>query len=166
MDEQREPTSWEPEELQTWSAITRLLEWLPAALDGQMQRDSGLSHFEFGILFALDQAGERTLAMSELAGYANSSLSRLSRAVGRLERNGWVRRQSNPADGRITLATLTDAGGDVVRKALPGHIELVRRVVFGALSDAQARQLGESSRRIIDAIGSPHAWRPPTGDAT
>ncbi|MGM1016289.1 MAG: MarR family winged helix-turn-helix transcriptional regulator [Actinomycetota bacterium] len=162
MDDEREPASWEPEELQTWSAVATLLEWLPAALDGQMQRDSGLSHFEFGILFALDQAGERTLAMSELAGYANSSLSRLSRAVGRLERNGWVRRHPNPEDGRITLATLTDKGGEVVREALPGHVELVRRVVFGALGDAEARQLGETSRRIIEAIGSPNTWRPPT----
>lgn len=92
------------------SAVATLLEWLPAALDAQLQADSGLSHFEFGILFALSEAEGRALRMSELAGYANSTLSRLSRAVGRLERKHWVQRAPDPSDGRITVATLTDLG--------------------------------------------------------
>src|SRR3954465_13055368 len=105
---QPEPLSGE--NLDTWAALATLLEWLPPALDAQLLRDSELTHFEYGILFALADAPDGTLRMSVLAGYANSSLSRLSRAVARLEGRDWVTRRPDPTDGRYTLATLTEAG--------------------------------------------------------
>ena len=149
-----------PDELETWSALATLLEWLPTALDAQLQRDSGISHFEYGILFALAEADERTLRMSELASYANSTLSRLSRAVARLEAKSWVRRAPDPTDGRITLATLTDEGADAARAAAPGHVALVRRLVFDALTPTQATQLRTASRRITGAIREQGGWMP------
>lgn len=148
------------EELETWSALATLLEWLPAALDGQLQRDSGISHFDYGILFALSQADDRTLQMTQLASYANSTLSRLSRAVARLEARGWARRAPDPRDGRITLATLTDDGADAARAAAPGHVALVRRLVFEALTPTQAKQLRTASRSITGAIRDESAWAP------
>lgn len=150
-----------PDELETWSSVATLLEWLPAALDAQLERDSGLSHFEFGILFALAHADEGGLRMSELAGYANSTLSRLSRAVARLERSGWATRSPDASDGRITRARLTPAGRRVVAEATPGHVALVRRLVFAPLSRTQSEQLGASSRRITAAIRAQGGWVPP-----
>ena len=128
--------------------------WLPAALDDQLQRDSGLSHYEYGILAALSAAEAATLRMSELAIYANGSLSRLSRGVARLERRGWVTRKPDPADGRYTLATLTDDGRSVLVEAAPGHVEVVNRLVFDVLTKPQARQLGIIADRILRAIDS------------
>ena len=128
--------------------------WLPAALDDQLQRDSGLSHYEYGILAALSAAEAATLRMSELAIYANGSLSRLSRGVARLERRGWVTRKPDPADGRYTLATLTDDGRSVLVEAAPGHVEVVNRLVFDVLTKPQARQLGIIAGRILQAIDS------------
>jgi DNA-binding MarR family transcriptional regulator len=129
-----------------------MLWWLPAALDDQLQRDSGLSHFEYGILAALSNTQGATLRMSELAIYANGSLSRLSRAVARLEGRGWVTRKPDPVDGRYTLATLTDTGRAVLVEAAPGHVEAVNRLVFDPLTKVQARQLGVIARRILKAI--------------
>lgn len=157
---ERDPKSFTPEELETWSAIATLLEWLPAALDAQMLRDAQISHFEFGILYALDAADDNALRMSQLADYANSTLSRLSRAVARLERKGWVARHPDPNDGRITIATLLEPGSKALSSASPGHIELVRKLVFAPLSQAQTKQLRESSRRITTAIREDGAWRP------
>ncbi|SIN89118.1 DNA-binding transcriptional regulator, MarR family [Agromyces cerinus subsp. cerinus] len=149
------------DELATWSAFATLLEWVPAALDAQLKRDSGIGHFDFGILFALSRAEDHTLRMSDLAGYANSTLSRLSRAVDRHEREGWVRRAPDPADGRITLATLTSRGREFVRAATPGHVQLVRRLVFDSLTRAQSQQLNVISRRITGAVRSEGGWQPP-----
>lgn len=119
----------------------------------------------YGVLFALRDAEQRTLRMSTLASYSNSSLSRLSRAVGRLEVKDWVRRAPDPEDGRYTLATLTSEGIQKVGEAAPGHVELVNRLVFDSLTRAQARQLREISRRIMVAIRSDEGWRPsPTAD--
>ncbi|WP_025157773.1 MarR family winged helix-turn-helix transcriptional regulator [Leifsonia aquatica] len=149
------------EKLEAWASLATLLERLPAALDAQLQRDSGITHFEHGVLYALDAAPDRTLRMSVLAGYASSTLSRLSRAVTRLEKKGWVRRLIDPSDGRFTLAILTDAGHDAVAASTPAHEELVERLVFDALTAAQVRQLGAISRRISAAIDDAPAWRPP-----
>ena len=139
---------------EAWVAFASMLIWLPTALDDQLQRDSGLSHFEYGILAALSAAEGATLRMSELAIFANGSLSRLSRAVARLEDRDWVTRMPDPADGRYTLATLTDNGRAVLVEAAPGHVEAVNRLVFDVLTTAQARQLGIIAGRILNAIDS------------
>jgi DNA-binding MarR family transcriptional regulator len=148
------------DDLETWSALATVIEWLPPALDAQLQQDSELTHFEYGVLFALADAPEHTLRMSLLAGYANSSLSRLSRAASRLEAKGWLSRRADPSDGRSTLATLTAAGVARFEQATPGHVETVHRLVLDALSPAQSRQLREISRRIMGAIREAEGWRP------
>jgi len=148
------------EDLETWSALATLLEWLPPALDAQLQRDSQLTHFEYGILFALADAPDHTLRMTTLAGYANSSLSRLSRAVSRLEARNWLSRRPDPADGRSTLATLTSAGFAQYEQATPGHVATVRGLVLDQLSQSQAKQLREISRRIMAAVSDDEGWRP------
>jgi DNA-binding MarR family transcriptional regulator len=149
-----EPRWLDEDDREAWIPFARILWWLPAALDEQLQRDSGLSHFEYGILAALSAADAMTLRMSELAIYANGSLSRLSRAVTRLEDREWVTRKPDPADGRYTLATLTDNGRAVLIEAAPGHVEAVNRLVFDVLTKAQARQLGIIAGRILSAIDS------------
>jgi DNA-binding MarR family transcriptional regulator len=153
------------EDLASWSALATVLEWLPPALDAQLQRDADLTHFEYGILYALAEAPESTLRMSVLAGYANSSLSRLSRAVARLESKGWVRRAPDPTDGRYTLASLTETGVRKVDEATPGHVDTVHRLVLDRLTRRQTQQLQEISRRILRAIRDEDGWQPPSDSA-
>ena len=154
------PSALSGDDLDTWSAFATVLEWLPPALDAQLTRDSELTHFEFGVLFALANSEAHSLRMSVLAGYANSSLSRLSRAVTRLEARGWMTRTPDPADGRSTLATLTAAGVERVAQATPGHVDTVRRLVLDRLTPSQQRQLREISRRISEGIRAEEGWRP------
>ena len=151
------------DDLETWAALATVLEWLPAALDAQLQRDAQLTHFEYGVLYALAQAPDRTLRMSVLAGYANSTLSRLSRAAARLESRGWLRREPDPSDGRYTLAVLTADGARKVAESTPGHVEVVRRLVLDRLTASQSRQLREISRRITRAIREEDGWTPTPG---
>lgn len=160
MSEPKESSVLTVDELETWAALATVLEWLPAALDAELQRDANLTHFEYGILFALADAPERTLRMSVLANYANSSLTRLSRAAARLETKGWVRRAPDPGDGRYTLATLTELGLKRFDQATPGHVRTVKRLILNPLTQAQARQLREISRRVMRAIRDEGGWQP------
>jgi len=148
------------ESLAAWASVATLLERLPAALDAQLQRDSGLTHYEHGLMFALDSSPGRALRMSVLAGYASSTLSRLSRAISRLEKKGWVRRAIDPDDGRFTLAVLTGSGHDLVARSTPAHHALVAELVFEPLTEAQVKQLAAISARIAAAIDSTAAWAP------
>jgi DNA-binding MarR family transcriptional regulator len=142
------------EERGAWLALSGLVMQLDAALDAQLRRDAGIGHFEYTVLAALSEASGRTLRMSELALLAHGSLPRLSQAVTRLERRGWVGRAPDPDDGRYTLATLTDEGLDKVVATAPGHVKEVRRLIFDPLTKAQVHQLTTIGHRVIRAIGS------------
>jgi DNA-binding MarR family transcriptional regulator len=161
MPDRSTPAGLDGDDLETWVALATVLEWLPSALDAQLLGSAGVTHFEYGVLYALAHAPDRTLRMSVLAGYAHSSLSRLSRAATRLERKGWLRRTPDPADGRYTLAVLTDDGVRKVDEATPGHEATVRRLVLDPLTQTQTRQLREISRRIARSIRDDDGWRPP-----
>jgi DNA-binding MarR family transcriptional regulator len=147
-----EPRWLTDEEQLTWRALAGVLIHLSDALDNQLQRDAGISHFEYQVLAMLSESPERTLRMSNLAVLANGSLSRLSHVVNRLEKRGWVRRAPDACDGRYTLATLTDEGWAKVVDTAPGHVEAVRTLVFDPLTEPQKRQLRDIGRRIQDAV--------------
>jgi DNA-binding MarR family transcriptional regulator len=147
-----EPRWLDAEEQQAWMALGSMLMRLPAALDAQLQRDAGLSHFEYMVLSGLSMSPGHTMRMSDLAVVAEGSLSRLSQVVARLERRGWMRRAPDPTDGRYTLAILTADGWRKVVATAPGHVEEVRRLVFDPLTRAQQRQLREIGRRVMRVI--------------
>jgi DNA-binding MarR family transcriptional regulator len=88
------------------------------------------------------------MGLKQLALVTNGSLSRLSHVVTRLERAAYVRRQINADDGRLTEAVLTDAGCRKVAASAPGHVEMVRELVFDGLTDKQARELALLLSRI------------------
>ncbi|GAA4335601.1 hypothetical protein GCM10023086_68210 [Streptomyces venetus] len=69
-----------------------------------------------GVHGAHDVQAERGRPLAEHTG---STLSRLSNMASRLEKRGWQRRRPDPADGRYTLATLTDGGMAKVAAAAP-----------------------------------------------
>jgi DNA-binding MarR family transcriptional regulator len=157
METPAEPRWLASEEMEAWLSLVTVMIRLPFALDAQLQRDAGLSHFEYQVIAGLSGAPGRTMRMSDLAVIANGSLSRLSHAVRRLEERGWVRRAPDPADGRCTLATLTGEGWAKLAETAPGHVAEVRRLVFGPLTKAQIRQLRDIGTRIartIDANGT------------
>ncbi|MDQ0678954.1 DNA-binding MarR family transcriptional regulator [Arthrobacter pascens] len=160
MTDDRSPAVLAGEDLKAWAGLATVLEWLPPALDTPLVQDFDLTHFEYGILFALADAPNRSLRMSDLAGFANSSLSRLSRAVSRLQKRGWVQRLQDPADGRSMRATLTATGIELLGEATPVHADTVRRLVLDPLTAAQLRQLRDITSRIQQAIRTQKAWRP------
>jgi DNA-binding MarR family transcriptional regulator len=154
-----DPPRWlSPGELEAWLPLGGLLLKLPAALDTQMQRDSGLSHFEYLVLANLSEAPGRSRRMSALAALANGSLSRLSHVVKRLEGRGWVTRVACPEDGRFTNAVLTDAGWAKVVASAPGHVEAVRTLILDALSAEELELLGGIARRVLARLDESTAF--------
>lgn len=145
---------WLTDEQQAaWRPFIALLLRLPAALDAQLQRDAGITSFDYLVLSGLSESPNRTLRMSELAAIANSSLSRLSHVVSRLEAKGWVRREPCPGDGRFINAVLTDDGWQKVLTTAPGHVAAVRELLIEVLSQEEFAQLGAISARVLAAQG-------------
>lgn len=148
-------TRWlDEDEQRTWRSFLATSEVLYAALDRQLQRDAGITHASYIVLAMLSEAPGRSLRMSDLAARANSSPSRLSHAVARLQERGWIRREPAPKDGRGTVAILTDQGWDVLVSAAPGHVSAVREFLFDRLTPEQVRVLGEVCAAVLDGTES------------
>ena len=139
------------EQQQAWRRFVEVLTKVPAALEAQLQRDSGLTHMGYFVLVVLSEQPDRRLAMSKLAARVSASLSRLSHVVARLEGQGWVRRERDPADGRVQIAVLTDDGYAKVVDSAPGHAEAVQQLVFDRLTPAQVRQLTKLADALLES---------------
>jgi DNA-binding MarR family transcriptional regulator len=147
-----EPRWLDQAEQRTWLAFLATTQLLDEALDRQLQRDAGMPHAYYRILVALSFAPERTMRMSDLAAVSQASQSRLSHAVNRLEDSGWVRREKDANDKRVTHATLTEKGLQVLASTAPGHVEAVRQNLFDLLSAEQIRQLRSICESVLPKL--------------
>ncbi|MBB5915385.1 DNA-binding MarR family transcriptional regulator [Nocardia transvalensis] len=137
-----------PDEKEAWTGMASLILLLPGRLESPLQRETGLTLFEYLALSQISEAPDRRLRMSELAYLANGSLSRLSNVVKRFEQRGWVERSPDPSDGRYTVAALTDSGFDVVAAAAPTHVRAVRQFVLDPLTAADRRALARIAAKL------------------
>ena len=147
------------EQLSAWKKLIAVVELLPGALESQLQRDSGLSHFEYFTLAMLSEAPDRTLRMTTLATHTNATLARLSHVVSRLEKRGLVRREPCAEDRRATNAVLTPVGWTTVVAAAPGHVGTVRETVIDPLTAADVADLDRIMGRILDVLDPSHVMR-------
>ena len=162
MEGQGEPRWLSPDERDAWISLSWLMVKLPGEIDAQLQRDSGISFFEYLVLAALSMSPDRCLRMSDLAQHANGSMTRLSNVAKRLEQRGWMTREPSAKNGRYIEATLTEAGMAVVREAAPGHVAAVRRYVFDALRPDQVTGLRDIGRQIANQVEGEHPGTSPT----
>ncbi|MDN0193835.1 MarR family transcriptional regulator [Streptomyces sp. S.PNR 29] len=147
-----EPRWLTDEEQRVWRSYIEATYLLEDHLDRQLQRDAGMPHIYYALLVRLAESPRRRLRMTELAMQAKITRSRLSHAVARLEKNGWVRREDCPSDKRGQFAVLTDQGQEVLRQTAPGHVAAVRQAVFDRLSPEQQKSLGEIMQIVAEGL--------------
>jgi DNA-binding MarR family transcriptional regulator len=153
MDDQADVVRWlSADERRTWLGWLFTNRLLLEEIERDLQRESGLSFGYYEILVMLSETTGRARRMSELADATQSSRSRLSHAVARLEELGWVRREACPGDRRGQLAVLTDKGFSALEAAAPMHVESVRRHLFDALSPEQLAQLQEIDDALLEHL--------------
>lgn len=147
-----EPRWLSDEEQRVWRAYLHATTLLEDHLDRQLQRDAGMPHTYYGLLVQLSQAPRRRMRMTELAKDVKITRSRLSHAIARLEKNGWVTREECPSDKRGQFAALTDEGYEVLRRTAPGHVAAVRQALFDRLTPEQVEQLGAIMRTMAEGL--------------
>lgn len=135
-------------ELRSWVKIVGGMQALLDALDRQLRDEAGMSHDEYRILSRLHRGGDQAMRMSDLAGEVGFSPSRLSHSANRLESEGWLRRHRSREDGRVVMATLTEAGKARVKAVSPGHLRLVDQLVFETLGAERAADTAEAFDQI------------------
>lgn len=147
-----EPRWLSDDEQRVWRSYLHATTLLEDHLDRQLQRDAGMPHVYYGLLVGLSESPQQRLRMTELAMKSKITRSRLSHAIARLEKNGWVRREDCPSDKRGQFAVLTDAGAEVLARTAPGHVAAVRQALFERLTPQQQESLGEIMEIVAEGL--------------
>jgi DNA-binding MarR family transcriptional regulator len=117
----------------TTSRVVRLF-WLLEHLMIRWARRYGDPPFSVSTFLALDFLDRvDSLPMKEIAQALEITPASTTALAGRLEERGWVRRQPDPNDQRMTRLQLCDAG----RAALQGYYDLMARFFDESLNVQQ-----------------------------
>ncbi|MFG1648012.1 MarR family winged helix-turn-helix transcriptional regulator [Amycolatopsis sp. NPDC049252] len=131
-----------------WRGFLRSSALLLRVLDADLRATHGMSHRTYDALVQLSEAPDQRLHMKDLADALVHSASGLTRLVDGLERDGYARREMDPANRRATLVVLTPEGLAALENAWPTHVRGVERYFADHVSREQARVLAEVFRAI------------------
>ena len=121
-------------------------------LDDDLRTTHGLTLSSYEVLLFLAWSPDRRMRMGDLAGRVLITLSGVTRLIGRLEREGLVRRERTPEDGRGSYAVLTEAGLLRLREAHPTHLAGVRRLFLGHFNDEELKTLAGFWDRVSPRV--------------
>ena len=139
-------------EQEVWRAFLDVSRLLFEQLNRQLSDDAGMSLAEYEILVQLSEAPGRRMRMSELADRVVSSRSRITHTVGRMEERGLVRREACADDGRGVLCVLSAAGFARLETTAPGHVDMVRRIMFDPLDPSDVDGLGAALVKMREML--------------
>jgi DNA-binding MarR family transcriptional regulator len=135
------PPLLEPVQLGAYLALVEVVDLLRHAVEQQLREAGDLSYVQFQLLARLNGAPEGSHRMTDLADGVVYSRSGLTYQAGLLEKAGLVTRAPSPDDERSVTVTITDAGRERVQRVLPGHAEVVSRMLFDPLSGQDVETL-------------------------
>ena len=121
-------------------------------LEREVDQGTDVPSAYYELLVRLSEAPDRRLRLSDLADQSQSSRSRLSHSLARLEALGWIRREACESDRRGAFAVLTEDGFGALEAAAPVHVESVRAHLFDVLDAEQLMQLRTISQRLLEHL--------------
>jgi DNA-binding MarR family transcriptional regulator len=105
----------------------------------------------YDVLFALTEAPNHSLRLSDLAEKILLTRSNLTRLIDRLEKANLLYRQSCPSDRRGTYAVLTEAGLEMQQKMWIVYAQGIAEYFACHISDDEARTLQKICDRLLAA---------------
>jgi DNA-binding MarR family transcriptional regulator len=146
-----EPQWLDDDQQRAWRAYLRGSRLIEEALDRDLQ-SHGVQLTEYEIISMLSETPRRRLRMSSLADLVVQSRSRLTHTASRLEKRGWVVRESCLDDRRGVELVLTDTGWQAVQDMARVHVASVRRSVIDVVPPPLFTALGEAMDAIRTAL--------------
>ncbi|MFB7878704.1 MarR family winged helix-turn-helix transcriptional regulator [Nocardia sp. NPDC056064] len=144
-------TRWLSEaEQQTWQAFIKMRQRLDGALSAGLS-EHGLSMADYELMVPLSAAPNGCLRAKELVAEVRWDKSRLSKQLARMAARGLVDRTPAADDARGVVVSLTEHGREVLRRAAPEHVELVRDLFVDKLTEQESAALRSLSAKVIAA---------------
>jgi DNA-binding MarR family transcriptional regulator len=155
------PRSLDPQQLSVYFALMEVSSLLRHAVEQHLRAEGDLSYVQFQILARLNDSPTGSHRMTDLADGVVYSRSGLTYQAGLLETTGLISRSPSPDDERSIAVTITDAGRALVARVLPGHIEVVSRLLLEPLS----RNDLETLTRLLSPVRDHMRATPPRSAA-
>jgi MarR family transcriptional regulator, 2-MHQ and catechol-resistance regulon repressor len=149
MDATRSPAATD-ERLTTVGLLFESAAGLRRLFHRRAEASTGQANLGFDILIRLARTEGHELRMSELAAQASLTPSGLTRAVDRLQQQGFVTRRSCPEDRRGSFAQLTDEGQALMERVIPEHLAEIDRALDDLYTPEEEAQLAALLRRLRD----------------
>src|SRR3954469_1861912 len=120
-------------------------------VEQQLRSAADLTYVQFKVLARLGlDSPTGSLRMTELADEVVYSRSGLTYQAGQMESAGLVERTPSLDDDRGVTVTITDAGRERLAQALPGHVEVLRELLFATLTDHDVSALAALLEPVLD----------------
>lgn len=150
-------------QLRAYFALMDVAGLLRHKVEQQLREAAGLTYVQFKVLARLGlDSPTGSLRMTDLADEVVYSRSGLTYQAGQMETAGWVERSPSPDDDRGVIVTITDAGRAQLAKALPGHVGVLRDLLFVTLTDDDVSALAALLEPVLDHMraGPPRSATP------
>ena len=140
----------DPTQLGAYFALIEVSSLLRHAVEQQLQDAGDLSYVQFQLLARLGDSPEGSSRMTDLADGVVYSRSGLTYQAQTLEQRGLVTRAPSVDDERGTTVTITAEGRETLAKVFPGHIAVLKDLLFEPLGRADIDTLAEVLGRVRD----------------
>lgn len=145
-------TKLDAEQLGAYLALKEVSSLLEHAVEQQLRAAGGLSGPQFQILARLSDAPAGHLRMTDLADSLVYSRSGLTYQAAQLEKAGLITRTPAEEDERSITVTLTPAGRELLGRVMPGHVEVVQRLLLASLSRTDIAAITDILSRVRDRM--------------
>ncbi len=145
----REPNWLKPREDHAWRSFKHAHHQLAIRLNQHLLQDSGLTGADYEILAVLSANPAGRMPAQELCSLLQWEKSRLSHQVRRMQEQGLIVREPNPADGRSVMICLLPAGRRAIEDAAPQHVHNVRQHFIDLFTPAELDTLATLNERVM-----------------
>ena len=136
------PPAPDPVQLGAYFGLMEVAALLQHAVEQQLREEGDLSYVQFQLLARLGlDSPTGSERMTDLADSVVYSRSGLTYQATILEKAGLITRAPSPDDDRGVTVSITDAGRALITAVLPGHVEVVDRMLLQPLTRSDLETL-------------------------
>ncbi|MBD8004353.1 MarR family winged helix-turn-helix transcriptional regulator [Bacillus norwichensis] len=151
MDDKIQAQTEEELSLRLFIVLTRALNAIKKSVEEEI-KSLGLNPTEFAVLEMIYSKGEQPIQkIGEKVLIASSSMTYV---VDKLEKKKLIQRKACPEDRRITYATITQAGTDLLDAVFPEHKLALKEICAGLTTEEkkvmikQLKKLGQYAQNV------------------
>ncbi|HEX6658129.1 MAG TPA: helix-turn-helix domain-containing protein [Ilumatobacter sp.] len=138
------------ERVRAWRAVLLAQSRALRAIERDLEQAGTISLQWYDVLLELNALPDG-LRMQDLALRTVVSRTRVSRIVSELEEHGLVERVIDPGDARASVATITAAGRQELRRAAPVYLAGIDAHFNRYLTVPQRTAVASALQRVVDA---------------